>query len=634
MPVVDSSGPRPAFCEDYDDEAGTTISSSRATAQLPIKKTGTGLASSRAKFTKHNDGSDSGYSSKTGTVSSEAAGARRPADLKIETSIPERERHPYHMSSQAKPKVQRGGGNQVWDAEVVERPERPFVHHPGVCMTCDRYGRHLDAQELEQIRAQPSTPSSPKASKKPASSAPGKQERDVPLRRYSSSHDPRSANIYPPSATQTAYAVNPAYVSSGYATPVTPTLPYSPATYTYESYAATPISSAYGGYAGQVSYFEPAFTAKPQVPQTTRRPSYAEQPRPEPRRTESVKKPTNPPARKESAVTAKGHKTQRSIDDDRKAMPPPELPAKVIPLSYRPSLKKTSTYDVEPGDRRRSRDEDGYGLQKTTTTSTDYDRKQSSYPPTSRPHPTRKSVSYSDAQQTTKVAKTAPKAEHVSRQSTMPTTPLERKEAEAEAYQRRRSKMTSEELTAEKLTEYKRHTVSSKSETGSTFSHKESHQSSSRASSGRVRSHTSGHRTSIIISDGLKLEIPDGYLDGKGRPVSINLAGLTISAGSKDKDWEQRLLEKAPSVASHASKRSVADSGHGSPTKTKSRDHRESQASSRRPSYTDERSRPPVASQGQRSYRQRSRTRSSTRDYDRNQRQSRDYDDGRQYYGA
>ena len=650
MPVLSATGPRPASCEDYDDDAGTTVSASKATTYVAVRQSQTGQASRKPNTRHCRDGSDSGYSSRAGTVASEPLGSKKTPNLKIETVLPERERQPYHISTQERSKDQKEASSQRKELKSVSASTMniPFVHAAGLCMTCDKYGRHLDMDELAQLSSQAATPSSPKVPKKVSSNVSKKYERNAALRRLSSTRDTRPTNIYPPSGNEPVYAISPAYSApSGYALPLTPTTAYSPTIQHYAAYATTPITSAYSGYAVQNSYSETQPVVQPQQQKTSRRSSsYVDRAAPAPPRGGSSGKAQRMSSKTDSRPLVKTHRSQQSIDEDRITMPPPPLPSKVTQAVQRPGLQKASTYQSDVTEHRRFRDQyDNVYLARPA--GRDRSRSPQKPPsssrnthgddhPMSRPRPPRASLSYQEPLHTTNVAKTSTREEHLPRRTTMPTAPLEQKEAEAEAYQRKCSQMTSDQLSAEKFAEIKGQSISSRSETGSTRSHQESHQSSSRASSGRGRSHTGGHRT-IIIDDGIRLEVPDSYVDRKGRPVSINLDGLTISMGSKEKSQDQKLLEKTPSIASHASRRSGTDSSHHSSSETRERDRRGSLLSTRRPSHTDDRTRPPVAGQSQKSSRQHSRAPSSTRasvDHGRDRRQSVDDEDARLYYGA
>jgi hypothetical protein len=231
-------------------------------------------------------------------------------------------------------------------------------------------------------------------------------------------------------------------------------------------------------------------------------------------------------------------------------------------------------------------------------------------------------VSYSTPTTTTKVAST--RVVPSPRRTTIPSAavPPEQKEIEAEQYQQSKSK-TSGELTAQALRDFNKRTSSSRSE-GSSYSHK-SHQSSSKDSSGRGRSHTSGTRTSITLPGGLNMSIPADYVDKDGRPISVNIGGLIVSVSTEAKEEsrvkEQKNIERAPSVTSRTSRKSVSSNVS----------NREPNQSSRRLSHIEDR----VPSL--KSSRQPSRAPSiSGRSYEYTRRQSVDY--GKSYedavYGA
>jgi hypothetical protein len=720
MPDTGSRHPRPAFVEDWDDDAQTTLSSSRATANVAVKRSQTGLVSERAKGKLH-DGSDSGYSSKAPTVGSASTSAGKMAGLKVDTSLQERERHPYLVSA----------NGATGRRETFTRPSaagattqssdhnKTFVHPKGICMTCDLYGYHV---EVPRSVTQPPTPISPKLPKKSSeANRKAKHESEPQLKRLSSHQRPPPAGFAQPPAVQPAYSADPYVQTGGWNTPITPLV------YTY----TTPLTSTYVGPAGLSSYFEPQPPPQARPPKPERRSSQYGEPviqqlprgnqnvhtvksiqkenRPvhsshrsadyvstlprdiehlhtasigrdhESRPTASVGRdydvrPTasvdrdyqsrpsasigrdydRPPATSvgrdydtvpaasierssDNRPAAASHRSSRSIEQDKRAMPPPERPKRQAEATRRPSLKKVSTYNPEIVDYRRSHNAEEYNYVAAKVPPSPKARDISpSRPPTSyrgpsteeqlpsRPQPSRKSVSYSDPVATTKLSRSdsTSKNDSLHRSTTVPSTSMEQKAADAEEYQRSRSKMTSEELTAEKLNDIKRQRSNTESsQTGSAYSHRESHQSSSRGSSGRGRSHTSGHRTSILIDKAIKLDVPADY-EHNGRPLSIELGGgMTLSFGSKDKDKkkETKMIEKAPSVASHVSKKSTTSASYEA-----DRRH-ESTKSSRRPSHNDDDRRPPVTERSSKSSRQHSRAPSTSRS---SQRHSVDYSGG------
>lgn len=253
-------------------------------------------------------------------------------------------------------------------------------------------------------------------------------------------------------------------------------------------------------------------------------------------------------------------------------------------------------------------------------------RESPSRPPTSyrapamfesrdRPVP-RKSVSYSAGTTTTKVASSY--AHAVPRRTTLPSVPLEQKEANAEEYQKKSG--MANDLTVEALRDLDNRNSGSRSETGSSFSR----QSSSKDSSGRGRSQTSGTKTSITFPGGVNMTIPPDYMAKDGRPLSLNIGGLVLSVGPEGKEVErvkeQKRIERAPSVNSRASKKSASSSVV---SREKDRDPGISTTSSRRPSRV-EGSVPSV-----RPSQQHSRAPSvNGRSYDYSQRRSVDYANG------
>ena len=674
MPGADPRHPRPACVEDWDDDAQTTLSSTKATANVAAKRSSSGLYADPAQLKYTRDGSDSGYSSKAGTVASASTNGKKPSNLSIDTSLLERERHPYSMTPQAQQNIRRDSFRRTGAAEYAPKPvrEKRFVHPTGVCWTCDQIGYHVDAAEYARLM-QPPTPASPKVNKK---STKTDQENESKLRRMSSTRESRPASIYPPSATQGFYPTNPVCAGSGYSTPITPQtqMPYGHDPMVYSN-VATPMTSQYVGYQGQSDYFAPHPSEKQRPGKPKKRsstygePVIQQSPKDEVRVTERTK---------EARPTVKSHKSSRSVDQqraDKEAMPPPDRPNQRAEVARRPSIKNSATYNTTILDHRRSRGPDDYDYKETKVSARQPSPIRDSRPPPSaykhvaqaepapsRPRVQRKSVSYSDPITIPNIATSkAPESPtHHPRRNTAPTKQpdsLEQKHAEAEAYIQHKSKLTSEQLTAEKMAEIKsssKRTMSSRSETGSAFSH-HSHQSSSKGSSGRERSHTSGgQRTSILLDGGIKLDIPKDYMDRTGRPLSMQFGDLSISlGGNKDKQLssssshhgkrEQKLLlEKAPSVASHtsASKRSMTDSSsHTTSSKGKEKIRDDPDRLSRRTSHISD-SRPPVSGStshghnSQRSSRAPSATRASG-DYSKSMKtQSVDYDQSRFMYGA
>lgn len=723
MPGTGSRPPPVAFVEDFDDDAQTTLPSTRETANVTVRRAQAGLS------TRLHDGSDSGYSSKAPTVGSASTGAGEMASLKIDTSLHERERHPYIVSA---------GGNAV-RRETFTRPRtstngqeparmEPFVHPKGLCMTCDHYGKHI---ELPYPAVQPPTSVSPQAAKKPSATTTNeRQATDPKLKRYSSHQGTPTASYTQHPAGQPVFSSSPYAQTTGWSMPAIPMV------YTY---ATTPLTSTYVGPPSQSPFFDPPPPSDPRPPISQRRSSQYGDPviqqairddrtavnvrsshRKEARPTRETHRAEDYDGRPSAAITRENdrrppassardydsrpaasvtqdnddhpsvsmarvyedrsyasftgdydggptpssgrnhervpittaerkfdrrphvstHQSSQSINRDRKAMPPPERPTKHPEVARRPSLVKSSTYNPEIVHHRRSRTADEYEHAEMRAPPSPRTREAppSSYrrpqPPDvtqSRPQPTRKSASYADPVSVTRVSRSKHALNNESHpgRNTNPPTSMEHKTAEAEAYQRSRSNMTSDELMAEKLNALKKQRSNTlSSETGSAYSHRESHHSSSRGSSGKGRPHTSGQRTSILIDKGIKVDVPADY-ERTGRPVSIDLGGgMTLSFGAKDKDKKKdpKMIEKAPSVASHASKKSTSSASHDIPIR--GREYDESSRSSRRPSHNEDR-RPPVTDRSHKSSRPHSRAPSTSRA---SRRQSADYSGGYSAY--
>ncbi|EXJ82674.1 hypothetical protein A1O3_06488 [Capronia epimyces CBS 606.96] len=291
--------------------------------------------------------------------------------------------------------------------------------------------------------------------------------------------------------------------------------------------------------------------------------------------------------------------------------PPPRPQQAEMDLTRRPSARRSKTYhsqevpsrqhvSYEPEQYNQEDESNGYREHRTSLSTVRERRASPSRPPTSyrapavieardRPSLPKKSVSYNATPTTT--TKVASSRAHVTaRKPTLLHMPLEDKETAVEEYIKRSSK-TSNELTAEALRNLNHGNSSSRSETASSYSHK-SRQSSSKESSGPGKSQTTNAtKTSITLPGGLNMSIPSDYITPDGRPLSINVGGLIVLVGADEKDSverirEQRRIERAPSVASRASKRS-ASSSISNRDKERGRDG--VAQSARRPSQVDDR---------------------------------------------
>lgn len=654
MPETGRRRPRVATCEDWDEDAQTTLPDSRTTANVAIRRSDQELIARHRDRASQLDGLDSGYASRAATVTSDSTNSsrRNMPDLRLETAaIPERERKPYLISHAvpAKPVSRRQPASQGEDPGPESRTARVKyeVHKKGTCVICDKFGRHIEVKKEAKASSAVPPPPSPTATR--PGILKGVKNDDALInkaRRPSSNRPPRPVSMLPNAATPVQFINQamygpPAIATPGFTTPATPSMPqYSPLPYQYPSPATLPTPSY--PYQPMPPFFDPAILPETRSAQSSRRPSpnrrsagYGD-PVIRHSHNDSGKASLERVSSKENRPPLSSQKSTRSIDPDRVMMPPPPRPHQPeVEFAPRPSLNRRAktyhaletptreqlSYDPEPYDE----EEINYQPSRAPPASGLVRRESASRPPTSyrapalveprdRPGP-RKTVSYSAGTTTTKVATST--SNKMPRRIPVPTLSHEQKEAVAEAYQKRKSQ-SSNDLTAEALRDLNHRNSSSRSETGSSYSR----QSSSKDSSGRGRSQTSGTKTSITLPGGLNMTIPPDYMSKDGRPISMNIGGLIVSVSTESKDAErvkdQKRIERAPSVTSRTSKKSVASSVISNRDNDRGREV--SSTSSRRPSHVEDR----VPSL--KSSRQPSRAPSVNRpSYDYSRRQSADY---------
>ncbi|EXJ90786.1 hypothetical protein A1O1_03890 [Capronia coronata CBS 617.96] len=660
MPEIERRLPRPATCEEWNEETQTTLPDSRITANASLGRSAQELISRQKDVKFRNNGADSGYASRADTVStgSTSTGRRKMHGLRVETgAVPEREPQPYSMSHVGPSKVstRRQSLSQGNGSAVDPRPakSKQNVHEPGLCWSCDQYGKHIDmTREMSRASSAVPPPPSPTAVRQSGL----KTVRDdaslpVKVRRPSSARPPRPLSMVSDHASPAHYVNqvvygSPAGATPGWATPIMPSMPYSPVSW---SYGPTPnASSSYTPFPPVTSYFDPASTSEPYSAKPSRQSSPARHPSGygEPVIRQGYHE--HPVATlermtlRDSRPVIPSHRSSHSIDHDRAMMPPPAKPRQPeVGMTRRPSTRRASTYHPEeaPPRQRFSYEEDRYDRgdeesdyrEARTPLSTVRERRESlTHPPTSyrapavveargRPPLPRKSASCSTPAGLTKAESSRPPT--TGRHTTLPTIPLEDKVTAAEEYLDRSSK-TSNELTAEALRNLNHRNSASRSEASSSYSHKSRH-SSSKESSGLGKSQaTTATKTSITLPGGLNMSIPSDYMKKDGGPLSIKVGGFVVSVGAEEVDSverprEHRRIERAPSVTSRASKKSASS---GISSREKDRDRDVPPQSSRRLSQVEERG--PSA----RSSRQPSRAPSTTeRTYEYSRRQSVDY---------
>jgi hypothetical protein len=564
MPTSHSKGPRAACVEDFDEDKNTVVSQSRVVA---------------AK-----DGSDSGYSSRTGTVDGE-----NPGSGKMFAVNPiERDRQPYS-------KVPGANRRELVNYQMPVRPKSPerpsivkeprstFRHEPGKCYTCDQVGVHMTQEEFDQYQrredARPVVAAEKPRPIRQSSGTPVKaRPADSVLRRMSSHRESRPAQPLQPMSMPASAGYNTQQPLYQYAT--TPTS----GAYAQSSYYMTPVVPGSNTYSGGVRQYE--YTqGVPMLedPNPARRPqAYTDPDRPSARSRNSYHQYQSPidDLRKE---LDREQRLRREYDDraavDREMMPPPRLPTKQGAPVRRPSVRKSYTTDEPRSVQSRYRfDDNEYAVVEDGEYHEDRHRQQDSPPRSSNPQrasaapmvsrpPARQSVSYSDprSQSVKTIAKSSTRDDVVQRRATAPLVPADDKlaaqEARAEAHMSKRQSMTSHELSAEKLKSMNATRVPSRSEAGSHHgSHYSKHSTSSRA---RRESQ------SIVI------EAP------KNRPLSLDINGLKLKIDAErekkeTKSREPRAIEAAPASStsySSASRSRAATSSHASSEHSRDRDY-------------------------------------------------------------
>jgi len=666
MSGLDLKRYEPVSVEDWDDEAQTSVPGTRTTANVAVKRD---LSPESEDFPHtliqhQHAGTDSGYASKAPTVSSMTSTSRRlKSDLKVDTVQIERERKPYAMTAAPRDTKEK-------DRKEEPKPvKKPFCHKEGICWVCDRYGFHFDPKDppkdLQQQRAQSKakTTAPQITSQPPMAVAPKAKAENMsrPQPRRTSTSQTRPTSMYVTAPMQGAYHQHPA-MHTGWPTAA----PLQGVAYSSYPYMTPVTPVAYMPQQPQQFYFDPRPTFDdypPSQPRPSRRTSMISQERPtlerRPSRTHTV---LERPVSREQRPQIVSHKSSKSIDVDKLAMPPPPKPQPATTVNAaRPRAGRANTYQYHPNhsSRRRSRQEESEDeseeefdprilmTQKLAPPSprrppSSY--KQVTHPDGSeRPQLMQKSKSYQDGSNAVHVVSAARADSMIRRRTTesVPSALDEQKEEAAETYMRKRGSMPVNNLTAENLKELSsiptRQVNDQRSVSGSTNSHI-THQSSSKdSSSGRGRkmssaaalSHSKGTSMNININ-GLNLNITDdGVANGDGTPVRLDVAGVQISMNNRDKEnidhykRPQKQLERAPSMSSRLSRRSLTQGTLVSAAidgQRRERDEllaieaaRDPRDSSRRYSYFDEDERDHLREVSSRSSRQPSRNASSAR---------------------
>lgn len=572
--------PPRATCEDVDeDDFEDGGEDNRRSANVAAKRSKPELHSKASYERRRNNGTDSGYASQAGTVGSGSPNRRekKMADLKIDTSFRERERQPYHYTTtktETRPPPSRPPPDPTTSKFAETR--RYYKHAERECWICDKYGKHIDPPKANPVPASPTTARRPPITEEYVI---GQTSQIQPrMRRASLNRESKTVSMYANMPAGVLYENKTlpstfTHESPSYQTPAWPT----PTTVQYASltpvtYAPYPVSTAphvMTPVETQGSYFQALPPPKARPAEPNRRASMHDQ----------IERPvvqqgtsTSVRSRDEKDRSYNHHtplhsrRSSQERDQDRRAMPPPPLPqAEQVILARRPSFKKAATSTSAPASHRHSQsydiDRDEFRrLQVIREKRAEASHPPNSYrgPSTANPErpPNRKSVSYDQTKHDIEVAaRSSSASDPATRRPTEPS--IERYEAEAEAYQRRRGSsdtrdLRSHHLTAEALRKVpKAQALDTRSETNSS---QKSRNSSSKGSSGAK----TGQSNSEIMMriNGIAVGIP---ADSAQR-ITIHSKGVNISVGGKgrsgDKEYPISRNGRAPSVASRTSKTS------------------------------------------------------------------------------
>jgi hypothetical protein len=474
-----------ATCEEWDEDAQTTLPDTRTSANVAAKRSKPELVSTKSR--SHSDERVTDKMARKSTSKGEAASPEKDkklTGLKVDTFFPKRESRLYSSgppAERSQPSTIRPSAKR--STSKVEKHE-PFMRHPaGQCLACDYSGYHMNAPAEPRGSKESSTPQPPlTASQQPsqsASAAPRRPEASTiqPRERRSSSYRDQRPMSFHSGVSYDAYDPLSSHPGSAVEWNMPLVSPF-----TYTPYAQAPTTPSYTPFQ---EYSHPLPTYSQVAPQPSLGPQELH------RGTSSRREPIiqqSPMLRNELPLTQtisqrdfqRSQKPSLSREEDARRMPPPEI----IPGTRRPNLMKAKTSASTPASHHRER---SYGKNGGVSEQPAYKERRSDPPPTSfppsayqnlpkdRPAP-RKSTSYHEAGYTTKVSSSVPRTD---RRPSMSSS--ERHEMEAEAYQRAHG-TKSQPLTVDAVSK-----ISRKSDSGS--------QRSSRGSS------TSKTKTTVASND-------------------------------------------------------------------------------------------------------------------------------------
>lgn len=366
--------PSAAFCEDFNEDSGTSLPGTRKIANVAAKRSKPELA---GKGRSSVDGTgDSGYSSRTaetgamiGSVDSEPRKSKGPkgskgsTPLRLDTTFRDRERRPYgpDMKAQSQ-RPEQGRPEQLDNKSTVHRSSSKagksehVKHDQGTYQESDQHGGQPPTPKPTSKQSKNTTvPPSPSRSRR--GNLPQPKQDSVPMENLEARPRPRRSSSVNPSGAR------PKSFHAGMS------MPAEPAFYSYVQQPALspwPQTATYSPYPSYPpSAFPAGFTTTPITPITNMQPSAPlyEMPPPArlsyPRRLSSHGQPIiqqeyppspaehRPPSRQERRDPSRSRNSEREEDHRRMPPPPPPKP-QVFQLPSRPSAKKFATTNSAP----------------------------------------------------------------------------------------------------------------------------------------------------------------------------------------------------------------------------------------------------------------------------------------------
>lgn len=496
---------RAATCEDWDEDAQTTLPDTETSANVAAKPSKPELVPTNSHRQRNLEGDMGKMSRGSASVKDDASikkEKRRPDALKLDTSYPERESRRY--SSGPPPQPRRRSTSRHSAKRTISKEEKSeplFRHQLGECWVCDRYGYHMmPPPEVQGHPPQSAVPQSPITNphqppqRTPLSAKAPQLPTPQPRPNRSQSHGGQRPMSFHAGMSQDAYQpfASQPFSMSDWSMPPTPLSPYVQTAYVQKP--APTVQSHYQDY--QQSFTMPNDQRTPAPPRPKRQESSrATITRGEPIIEQSAISRGQPALAKTSLQREYRHSREPSLsrEEDARRMPPPE----VIPVASRPGMVKANTSISTPVSNTRERRYSNYGgvpaqspkkeRRPDPPPSSFRELPSSAYQNSSYDKPaTRTSKSFDDPNPTTTVSTSAPSLD---RRFTISST--ERHEVEAEAYQRSRG-TKSQPLTVDAIRK-----MSKQSQSGSQRS---VHSSSKGSSGGKTKATTASNDITMTIN--------------------------------------------------------------------------------------------------------------------------------------